>query len=212
MITKSKLDKKAPRKVLQERRDRILEAAVEVFAEKGIDLATIEDIADRAGVGRGTVYRRVGRKEDFLELLMKDIGKFMFDNLKSAINKRTDPIMQFKEIINAFCDVMETKAHHMMIIMLQVMAQANKGKVNLKKFLSAPKELIQIQQLIENVIHRAIKKGQFRPVNVPATARGLIESLNPMYYQYLHAECNYTKSEIAQMTIDLYLNGLKPRK
>lgn len=44
-------------------RDRILEASLEVFSEKGFHLATVDDIADLAGVGKGTLYRYFKNKE-----------------------------------------------------------------------------------------------------------------------------------------------------
>jgi AcrR family transcriptional regulator len=43
-------------------RERILQAARQVFAERGLD-ATLDDVAHRAGVGVGTVYRRFPNKE-----------------------------------------------------------------------------------------------------------------------------------------------------
>lgn len=44
----------------------ILEAAIEVFCERGFDGLTIEDVAARAGVGKTTVYRRWASKEELV--------------------------------------------------------------------------------------------------------------------------------------------------
>jgi AcrR family transcriptional regulator len=44
---------------------RVLDAAREVFAEQGID-APVTEIADRAGVGVGTIFRRFPTKDDLL--------------------------------------------------------------------------------------------------------------------------------------------------
>lgn len=49
--------------------DRVLAAAREVFAEQGAD-AQIDDVARRAGVGVGTVYRRFPNKEALLEAVL----------------------------------------------------------------------------------------------------------------------------------------------
>lgn len=49
-------------------RQRILRAAAEVFTERGLD-ATLDDVARRAGVGVGTVYRRFPDKEALVEVL-----------------------------------------------------------------------------------------------------------------------------------------------
>ncbi len=51
-------------------RERILEAAGEVFAERGLD-ATLDDVAQKAGLGVGTVYRRFPSKEDLVEALFE---------------------------------------------------------------------------------------------------------------------------------------------
>ena len=49
--------------------DRLLEAAGEVFAEQGVD-ASIDEIARRAGVGHGTVFRRFPTKDALLAAVL----------------------------------------------------------------------------------------------------------------------------------------------
>jgi AcrR family transcriptional regulator len=41
-------------------RRRVLEAAAKLFAERGVDCVSMDDVADEAGVGKGTLYRRFG--------------------------------------------------------------------------------------------------------------------------------------------------------
>src|SRR5437763_15723704 len=52
-------------------RERILAAAREAFAEDGLDVG-LHEIAKRAGVGVGTVYRRFPEKEQLIEALFHD--------------------------------------------------------------------------------------------------------------------------------------------
>ncbi len=52
-------------------RERTLAAAAEVFAEQGLE-ATLNDVAHRAGLGIGTVYRRFHNKEALIEALFED--------------------------------------------------------------------------------------------------------------------------------------------
>jgi len=51
----------------------ILEAALEVFAEKGYSAAKIEDIASRAGVTRGTPYLYVCNKADIFKAMLREL-------------------------------------------------------------------------------------------------------------------------------------------
>lgn len=48
----------------QVRREKMADAALEVFTEKGIDAATLDEVAARAGVGIASVYRHFGTKAD----------------------------------------------------------------------------------------------------------------------------------------------------
>src|SRR6188768_1525257 len=52
-------------------RQRILQAAEEVFAARGLD-ASLDDIAAAAGVGVGTVYRRFPDKDALIDALFED--------------------------------------------------------------------------------------------------------------------------------------------
>src|SRR3954447_1314094 len=59
------------RRDAQRNRERILVAARELFAERGVD-ATLDDVALRAGVGVGTVYRRYANKDALLDELFEE--------------------------------------------------------------------------------------------------------------------------------------------
>jgi AcrR family transcriptional regulator len=59
------------RRDAQRNRERIRKAAWELFTERGIEV-TLDDIAERAGVGVGTVYRRYPNKDALLDDLYED--------------------------------------------------------------------------------------------------------------------------------------------
>jgi AcrR family transcriptional regulator len=50
----------------QDAKERIVEAAFALFAERGYDATTVDDIAERAGVGRTTFFRTFRAKEDVI--------------------------------------------------------------------------------------------------------------------------------------------------
>ncbi|HUN38119.1 MAG TPA: helix-turn-helix domain-containing protein [Trebonia sp.] len=61
---------RATRRDVERNYHRVLEAAREVFGELGAD-ASMEEIASRAGVGVGTVYRRFSSKDALIDELLK---------------------------------------------------------------------------------------------------------------------------------------------
>ncbi len=54
-------------------RQKLLEAASSLFAEKGLDLTTINDITERADVGKGTFYYHFKNKEGLLKVLINKV-------------------------------------------------------------------------------------------------------------------------------------------
>ncbi len=65
-------------------RERVLLAAAEVFHEQGLT-AGLEDVARRAGVGVGTVYRRFPTREALLETLLSDLLAVYLQEAEQAL-------------------------------------------------------------------------------------------------------------------------------
>ena len=61
----------------EQKRADIAEKAIEVFAEKGFEKATIQDIAQKAAIAKGSVYQYFETKQDILVKITHDfLGGF----------------------------------------------------------------------------------------------------------------------------------------
>jgi AcrR family transcriptional regulator len=99
----SVIPEKPLRKDAERNRQRILAAAAEVFAERGLGVS-LDDVAARAGVGVGTVYRRFADKDALIDAL--------FEEKLSAIERLAhesmaveDPWEAFSGFMRALCRV-----------------------------------------------------------------------------------------------------------
>jgi AcrR family transcriptional regulator len=70
-VTQDGTGERPLRRDAERNRQRILAAAADVFAERGLD-ATLDEVARAAGVGVGTVYRRFPDKDSLVQELFKD--------------------------------------------------------------------------------------------------------------------------------------------
>ncbi|WP_254506542.1 TetR/AcrR family transcriptional regulator [Anatilimnocola floriformis] len=89
-----------PDEALLRRSDEILSAAVELFARQGFAATEVQQIADRANVGKGTVYRHFVNK-DKLFLAAADLG---LRRLKDAVNQSAEgqPLDRLRAGVVAF--------------------------------------------------------------------------------------------------------------
>lgn len=76
--------RRAPRKDAQRNRERILEAAREVVAEEGV-AAKMEQVASRAGVGIGTLYRFVPTKDALFSTILGEQADRLADLAERAL-------------------------------------------------------------------------------------------------------------------------------
>lgn len=75
---------RSPRKDSVRNRARLIEAAREVFAERGFG-ATLDDIARHAGVGVGTAYRHFANKQAIAAVVLADATRQIADDAKAAL-------------------------------------------------------------------------------------------------------------------------------
>jgi AcrR family transcriptional regulator len=80
-------------------RERVLEAARIAFAECGTDLA-MEELARRAGVGVGTVYRHFPNKDALLDALLAEWLTQILERTQAALD-RDDPWEAFRDMVRA---------------------------------------------------------------------------------------------------------------
>lgn len=81
----------ARRALAQKRQQQILQAAAQVFAEKGFAGATIRDIARAAGVSEGSIYLYFKNKQDLLVHLPRQFIQPPVDTLRAASRQATAP-------------------------------------------------------------------------------------------------------------------------
>lgn len=83
---------------VSDKRAAILRAALEVFAERGVNGVAVPEIAARAGVGTGTIYRYFESKEELVNELFRKEKKA----LGARLNSEIAPNLEARERFNQF--------------------------------------------------------------------------------------------------------------
>jgi AcrR family transcriptional regulator len=72
-------------------RSRIHQAALQLFAERGTSDISISDLAEAAGVARGTIYNNVDRPEELFGQVATDLASEMYARSVASMSGVTDP-------------------------------------------------------------------------------------------------------------------------
>lgn len=64
-------------------RAKLIQAARSVFSERGLDLTTVDDITERADLGRGTFYYHFGSKSELIRQMIREILEELTDRIET---------------------------------------------------------------------------------------------------------------------------------
>jgi AcrR family transcriptional regulator len=103
--------------------DRLLESAAEAFARDGAD-TSLKAIAQHAGVGIGTLYRRFPTRDDLIEATYRNETERLCERAPELLASSA-PSVAFRTWMEAFVDYMQTK--HGMADALPGILSANEG-------------------------------------------------------------------------------------
>jgi AcrR family transcriptional regulator len=147
---RSPSDGRKPRADAQRNRERILEIAKQAFTRSGAD-TSLDDIAKRAGVGPGTLYRHFPTREE----LLKAVYRNELENLATAGEKFAEtmpPVEALRAWLLLFVDAVAAK---------QIIAPALNTLVgDHKKVFEA--SYAQVHEAIRRLVKRAVKSGDIR--------------------------------------------------
>ena len=83
----------------QMRKERILSGALQVFKNKGIDGATMDEIANESGFGKATLYYYFKSKEDVLTAILLDGWLKIWESLEPVIAEQHTPRKTFVNVL-----------------------------------------------------------------------------------------------------------------
>ena len=89
---------KVPEGYLTERRRQILEAASHVFSKRGIQAATMGEVATEAGISPGLIYRYFPSKEDLIVCAMSESSQDLEKRWMEPPVDHPDPLAEFFEL------------------------------------------------------------------------------------------------------------------
>ena len=107
-----------------DRRQQILEAALEIFAEQGFDGATSKEIAERAEVTHGLIYFYFGNKEGLFAAVFEHQAELTFAQLdfSEEIQRNDPPEIALPRMLGRFFTILESPRVKWLVRMMMHMA------------------------------------------------------------------------------------------
>ncbi len=190
---------------MEDKHQRIIKAALKVFAKKGFYNSRVSEIAKEAAVADGTIYLYFKNKDDILISVFETEMVKMISSMKSELSKIDDPV----EKVRVFA-----LQHLNMITINQEWAEV--AQVELRQSSKFMREYVKDHyidylNLFAYIIREGQEKGIFKEdINTGIAKRAFFGALDEMgRYWVLSSSKRYSVAESAKQISDIFVKGLK---
>lgn len=169
---------------MSDKKEHIMNVAIELFAEKGYEGASIRDIATRADVNVAMVNYYFGSKDKLFEAIVEYKASYMRGKLDVIeADKNLSEIEKIDQIIEHYVDkILSNPAFHRVLHQELLMGERESIQENIIKV------FIRNIKTLRNIIELGVKKKVFRKVDPELTMATLIGTINQVMLS--KAMCN----------------------
>ncbi len=187
-----------------EKYQRILDAAVAVFADKGFFNSRISDIADRADVADGTVYLYFKNKEEILMTAINTAFDAFMRQARPEVEKLRSPAERLRRL--AFLHLNALGSNRNLAVVFQMELRQS------TRFLSefSHHHMVEYLSLVRAAINDGKASGIFRlDMSDKIAANCFFGALDEMVTSWVLSGHDYRLSNVADSVVDIFLNGMQ---
>lgn len=189
-------------KLVEKRREQIVEGAIKLFAEKGFHRSTLDELAEVSGLSHGSIYAYINTKEDIFSLIHDVLYRHLDDEISKTYEEPDDPVEKLRQLVRADFNLMD---HWSKTILLLYQESHILNKERLKDLLAKEREHI---SKYEAVLEECIKKGIFRKFNVRLVANFIKLMLDAWAIKQWDLKDHVTPKEMEKAILELLTYGL----
>jgi TetR/AcrR family fatty acid metabolism transcriptional regulator len=188
----------------ENKHQKILQAAIKVFSEKGFYNSRVSEIAKEANVADGTIYLYFKNKDDILiSLFEEEFGKVV-RNMRTELAREKDALQKIKRFAITHLSIVSHHPHLAEVMGVEV-RQSTKF---MKEYVNQP--FIEYLNIIRSVVIEGQETGLLRKDLTPGVMkRALFGALDEMArYWVLSTKKKHRIDEAALQISDIFIRGM----
>ena len=175
-------------------KDRILSAALEVFAGKGYHRAIVDDIVRASGTSKGAVYHHFPNKEAVFLALVDDFAERLATAVAATIAERHGALAKVEGALTAALTTFAENERLARLVLLEAVSlgatyQAKRAEVAGR-----------FAALIRGYLDEAVADGAIAPLDTRVATLAWLGAVNEVVIQWLHGESADLHATIAPLT------------
>jgi len=202
---------KSKEEVVQEFRiQSIQEATMRVIARKGMSAATMQEIADEAGVAKGTIYLYFRDRDELVEKTFETAMALLGDQIDAALEKDLPFEDKLREAIAVRLAFFRENREFFRLYLSLRMPEGTPQQQRRHKRTCHPQYRTRVQKFAE-VLKEAMERGEIRHVEQYRLALFVIEGSTAVILDRLTEETPPPEEDDVEFMVRLILDGVRKR-
>ncbi|MDY0166986.1 MAG: TetR/AcrR family transcriptional regulator [Thermoguttaceae bacterium] len=189
-----------------ERSEAILQQAIRTFAELGFRATDVQVIADRAGVGKGTVYRHFGTKEELFWSAAFEVFKRMRATLVQAESEVSGAVAKLRAACLAYGRFFEQNPDYLEVF---VQDRAEFRGTGPETYKHDHEELL---RHFLGIVEQGIADGELRPIDQRKSMIAFSGLLYGVSVQGCYLLDGLSMQEVVEHGVEVFLAGMQTHR
>jgi AcrR family transcriptional regulator len=178
-----------------------------VFARKGYRNTVVEDVAEEAGVSKGTIYTYFDRKEELLGSVFQGLMEELEGREDAILKSERPPLEKIRAMLHEYVDVLSSQGEGFADVMLDIwtasLQDPDRFGIDFAELYAA------YRTLLRELLEEAQARGEV-PADLPDVAPTvLIGAAEGVALQWLLDPENVDFPEAANDIVDLLYGGIR---
>lgn len=186
----------------RDKRKKILKAAVKVFSQKGFHAAKVDEIAQLADVGKGTVYEYFSSKEEVFQEMFKAGMQFYVENISNELM----PEQSCRQKLERVAQLHIKFITHYKDLARIMMTEHTQFDEEFRDWICQHRS--SNMKMIEEIIAAGIVSGDLRQINSQIAAMVFSGILGSMFEPIVFSGQKVNPKELSKTVIDIVFNGI----
>jgi len=187
----------------------IAQAAKEVFAERGYQRATLEEIAQRAGMSKATIYLYYRNKDNLFVHVIEDLVNTAMAAAAQEASTARPPLEKLASMVRGKVEFYEREREFVRIYLNEKQGQEVAPKDPHKKALR--EMYLQGAETLASVVQEGIDAGVLRPLPSRRLAFLLQEMISNVLEQRIQGQTDTSVEADVELLLSLFLDGARQR-
>jgi TetR/AcrR family transcriptional regulator, fatty acid metabolism regulator protein len=188
---------------INDKYNRILEAAVKVFAEQGFFQSTVSQIAREAGVADGTIYLYFKNKDDILVQFFSYKTKQVFARFREEVDGADNAVDKLRNLIRRHLEEFQNDRNMAIVYRAETHQNSRLAEAQIKE----------MSKLYLDIVSEIVEEGQEeglirKDLYLSLVKRFILGGIDEVINTWIHADGKYDLVTMADPLVDLFIRGI----